>query len=69
MTRYVCRTLGIALDELAQASDGDTVVLAWPGANGFSRASVESRAIGLGLDVVVEVQPAVWQEVTADNSR
>lgn len=57
MTRYVCRTLGIALDELAQANDGDTVVLAWPGANGFSRASVESRAIGLGVDVVVEVAP------------
>jgi len=58
MARYVCRTLGIALDELAQATDGDTLVLAWPGANGFSKASVESRAIGLGLDVVIEVAPA-----------
>ena len=67
MTRYVCRTLGIAQETLAQASDGDTVVLAWPGANGFSRASVESRAIGLGVDVVIEVQPAVWQEVATDN--
>jgi hypothetical protein len=69
VTRYVCRTLGIALDELSQAVDGDTLVLAWPGANGFSKASVESRALGLGLDVVVMVQPAVWQEVTTDNNR
>lgn len=57
MTRYTCRTLGIALDELAQAVDGDTLVLAWPGANGFSKASVESRAVALGLDVVIKVAP------------
>lgn len=57
MTRYTCRTLGIALETVAQAVDGDTVALVWPGANGFSRAAVESRAIGLGLDVVIEVAP------------
>lgn len=68
MTKFVCRTFGIALDFLPQAADGDTLVLAWPGANGFSRASVESRALGLGLDVVIEIQPAVWQEVTTDNN-
>lgn len=63
MTTYTCRTLGIALDELAQAQDGDVIRLVWPGANGFSKASVESRALGLGLDVVVEVAP---QEVKRD---
>ena len=57
MTRYVCRTLGIALDELREVVDGDTLELAWPGANAFSKASVESRALALGLDVVVEVAP------------
>jgi hypothetical protein len=57
MTRYTCRTLGIALDTLAQAQDGDTIRLVWPGANGFSKASVESRLVALGLDVVVEVAP------------
>lgn len=64
MTTYICRTLGIAMDELDQAVDGDTLVLAWSGANGFSRSSVESRALALGLDVVIETAPAIWQEVT-----
>lgn len=57
MTTYTCRTLGIALDELAQAVDGDVLRLVWPGANGFSKASIESRALALGLDVIVEVAP------------
>lgn len=57
MTRFVCRTLGIAMDEVAQAQDGDTLVLAWRDANVFSKASVESRAAAMGLDVVVEVAP------------
>ena len=43
MTTYICRTLRIALDEMAQAVDGDTIRLVWPGANGFSKATVESR--------------------------
>ena len=64
MTTYVCRTLGIALDELREVVDGDTLELAWPGANGFSRASVESRAVSLGLDVVIVVAPEYRQEVT-----
>lgn len=68
MTTYICRTLGIALDELGQAEDGDTLMLAWQGANGFSRASVESRALALGLNVVIEIKPAVWQEAP-DNKR
>lgn len=59
MTRYVCRSLGIALDELAQAQDGDTLVLAWRDANVFSRTAVESQAIGKGLDVLVVVAPEV----------
>ena len=63
MTTYTCRTLGIALDHLAQATDGDTIRLVWPGANGFSKATVESRALALGLDVIVEVAP---QEVRND---
>jgi len=63
VTRFVCRTLGIALDELAQAEDGDTLVLAWRDANAFSRASVESQALARGLDVVVVVAP----EVRPDN--
>jgi hypothetical protein len=50
--------LGIALDELAQVQDGDTLVLAWRDANLFSRASVESRAVAMGLDVLVIVAPA-----------
>jgi len=65
MTIYVCRTLGIALDELAQAQDGDTLRLTWQDANAFSRASVESQAIGMGLDVMVVVAP----DVKPDNNR
>lgn len=57
MTRYTCRTLGIALDTLGQAQDGDTIRLVWPDVNGLSKASVESRAAAMGLDVVVEVAP------------
>jgi hypothetical protein len=57
--------LGIAIDHLQQAADGDTLVLAWRDANAFSRASVESRALALGLDVVVVVAP----EVATDNKR
>jgi hypothetical protein len=55
--------LGIAQETLAQAVDGDTVALVWPGANGFSKASVESRAVALGLDVVIEVAPVAAEEV------
>lgn len=47
------RTQGAALEVLKQAEDGDTIELAWPGATQFSKAVVESRAIGLGLNVVV----------------
>ena len=63
MTTYICRTHGIALDELAQAVDGDVLRLVWPGANGFSKASVESRALALGLDVIVEVAPQEAERV------
>jgi len=63
MTTYICRTLGIALDELAQAVDGDVLRLVWPGANGFSKAGVESRALALGLDVIVEVAPQEVEHV------
>lgn len=63
MTTYTCKTLGIALDHVVQAQDGDTIRLVWPGANGFSKATVESRALALGLDVIVEVAP---QEVRND---
>ncbi len=55
MTRYVCRTFAIAQEQLNQATDGDTIVLTWPGANRFHCAAVESRAIGLGLDLIVHV--------------
>jgi hypothetical protein len=34
------------------------LVLAWRDANLFSRASVESRAVAMGLDVLVIVAPA-----------
>jgi hypothetical protein len=54
--------LGIALDHLAQAADGDTLLLTWSGANAFSRASVESRALSLGLDVIVVVAPAATRQ-------
>lgn len=64
MTTYACRTLGIALDHVKQAQDGDTIRLVWPGANGFSKASVESRAVALGLDVVIEVRPERAAEIT-----
>lgn len=46
--------VGVAL---VAAQDGDTIRLVWPDANGFDRMCVESRAVGLGLDVVVEVAP------------
>lgn len=56
--RFVCRTMAMATEDLAaQAQDGDTIVLAWPEANGFNKLALESRAIGLGLDVVIEVAP------------
>lgn len=55
MTRYVCRTLAIAQEQLAQANDGDTIVLTWPGANRYHCAAVESRALALGLDLIVHV--------------
>lgn len=57
MTTYTCRTYGIALDTVAQADDGDTIQLAWPGANGFSKAAIESRALALGLNIIVEIPP------------
>jgi len=66
VTRYTCRTLEIALEQLQQADDGDTLLLVWRDAtNAFSRAIVESRALALGLDVVVVVAP----EVATDNKR
>ena len=61
--RFVCRTLGIAIEELDRVVDGDQLLLTWPGANAFSKASVESRAVSLGLDVVVVVAPEYRQEV------
>lgn len=48
---------------LVAAEDGDTLRLVWPDANGFNRLAVESRAVALGLDVVVVVAP-VRKEVT-----
>lgn len=38
-----------------EAEDGDTIRLNWDGANSYSAQKVESKAMGLGLDVVVEV--------------
>lgn len=38
-----------------RAVDGDTVRLIWDGASRYSAQVVENRAVGLGLDVVVEV--------------
>lgn len=64
MTTYICRTMGIASDELSQAEDGDTIRLAWSGAQS-SKAIVESWALRLGLDVVIEVEKEVW----VDNTR
>lgn len=65
MTRYVCRTLGIAIEELNRGVvDGDQLLLVWRDANSFSRASVESQALALGLDVLVVVAPGYQQEVT-----
>lgn len=57
MTTYVCRSLGIARDTLAQAQDGDTIRLVWRDATAFSRAAVESNAVAMGLDVIVVVAP------------
>lgn len=51
-----------ALEALTVAQDGDTIELAWPGATQFSKAAVESRAIGLGLDVVVMLAPERQKE-------
>lgn len=44
-----------AQDLLERAEDGDTICLVWAGASKHSAQVVESRAMGLGLDVVVEV--------------
>lgn len=44
------RSHGSALEALQVAEDGDVIELAWPGATQFSKAAIESRAIGLGLD-------------------
>lgn len=47
---------------LVAAQDGDTLRLVWPDANGFNKMAVESRAVALGLDVVVEVAPGdAWR--------
>jgi len=42
---------------LVAAQDGDTIRLVWPDVNWFNKLAVESMAMGLGLDVVVEVAP------------
>lgn len=48
-----------AMDWLERrAVDGDTIRLIWDGASRNSVQVVENRAVGLGLDVVVEVGPA-----------
>jgi len=55
---WSCKSLRGALEAVHAAEDGDVIELAWLGANEFSRATVESCAIGRGVDVVVEVIPA-----------
>lgn len=51
---------GWLLDAVAagkpSVNDGDTIILAWPGATLHARQQIESRCIGLGLDVLVEVE-------------
>lgn len=42
---------------LVAAQDGDTIRLVWPDVTGFNRLAVESRAVALGLDVVVVAAP------------
>ena len=69
MTRYVCRTLAIAQEQLTQASDGDTIVLTWPGANRFHCAAVESRALALGLGLLVHVSLDEPASVKSGNPR
>ena len=54
MTRCTCRTLGIALDELAQAVDGDTLV--WP----WQVVQVMALAEELGVQVVIVDRVLDW---------
>lgn len=62
---FVVRTVDQALDVLRTlAHDGDTIRLVWPSAGMYSRAAVESTAMGLGLDVVVELPDRATDRVT-----
>lgn len=51
MTTYRAATEQKALDLLDQAQDGDTIIVE----NIYQKMVVESRAIGRGLDIIVEV--------------
>ena len=48
-----CRRMDSALEILARAEDGDTIELAWPTANQYQKQIVESRAVSLGLNLIV----------------
>lgn len=57
MATHNASTIDIALEQLDRAQDGDTIRLAWPEASIYSKLAVESRALALGLDIVVETGP------------
>lgn len=65
---FVVRTVDQALEMLRTlAHDGDTIRLVWDGASKHSEQVVESTAVGLGLNVVVEVgHPRMALEYTND---
>lgn len=53
---FVVRTVDQALEMLRTlAQDGDTIRLVGQAAGIYSKLAVESTAMGLGLDVMVEV--------------
>lgn len=57
---FVVRTVDQALDVLRTlAHDGDTIRLVAYAAGMYSKLAVESTAVALGLDVVVEVGSAL----------
>lgn len=57
MATHTASTVDIALSQLHRLEDGDTIHLDWPGVSIYSKLAVESRALALGLDIVVETGP------------
>lgn len=57
MATHTAMTIHSALEKLDRTQDGDTIRLVWPGASIHAKQAVESRALALGLDIIVEVGP------------